>query len=65
MKYATFTVDKTLSWKFTPREQTLTCDRCGIIWSRRYEDYRGMQDIDFIICACGEIICQLSDLKVT
>ncbi len=64
MEYATITVDKIIREKFRPVVQPMSCDRCGLIWSSEYEDYSGMQDPDFIICSCGEIICQVGDLKI-
>ena len=41
----------------------LNCDSCGQIWSSTYGDYAGMQDNDYVICSCGEQVCQVGELK--
>ena len=43
--------------------EDLYCEHCNQLWSSCYDDYAGMQDIDFIICTCGEQVCQVGELK--
>ncbi len=44
-------------------QNDLYCEHCGQRWSPSYNDYAGMQDLDFIVCSCGEAICQVGELK--
>ncbi len=63
MEYATFTpvTVKDPFHFYHPGE--LYCEHCGQCWSQYYDDYAGMQDMDFIVCTCGDPICQVGELK--
>lgn len=63
MEHAHFTVDKNINRGFIFAGDPLRCDHCYQIWSADYADYAGMQDRDLIVCSCGEIVCQVGDLK--
>lgn len=64
MEHARYIVDKIENQSLVLKSDSLRCNHCGQVWSANYSDYAGMQDLDFIICSCGQIVCQVSELKV-
>lgn len=41
----------------------ILCPKCGTPWSADYSDYSWMQTSDLIVCACGEALCEVGELK--
>ena len=41
----------------------LKCAACRTPWSADYTDYSWMRDYDLIVCSCGAVMCEVSDLK--
>ena len=41
----------------------LKCAVCKTPWSADYTDYVWMRDNDLIVCSCGAVMCEVSDLK--
>ncbi|MFQ6675438.1 MAG: hypothetical protein ACE5LH_03730 [Fidelibacterota bacterium] len=59
------TVDTGKPIKSTPAPPAtvILCPRCGTPWSADYGDYAWMQNSDLIVCACGEALCEVGELK--
>ena len=47
----------------SPLATILVCPHCATPWSADYADYSWMQDTDLVICACGEALCEVSELR--
>lgn len=41
----------------------LRCPKCTTPWSADYADYAWMRESDLIVCSCGAVMCEVSDLK--
>ncbi len=65
MEHATINHDSFANKIHLYPARNLVCECCGQPWSSNYADYAGMQDLDFIICSCGEQVCQVNELKNT
>ncbi|MFQ6616544.1 MAG: hypothetical protein ACE5HZ_07215 [Fidelibacterota bacterium] len=55
--------ENTLESTPVPAPTVILCPRCGTPWSADYGDYAWMQTNDLIVCACGEALCEVGELK--
>lgn len=46
-----------------PPPTIIVCPVCRISWSADYDDYCWMRDRDVLVCACGEVLCEVSELS--
>ncbi|MFQ6607939.1 MAG: hypothetical protein ACE5EE_05305 [Fidelibacterota bacterium] len=46
-----------------PPPTIIVCPECRIPWSADYTDYSWMRERDVLVCACGEILCEVSELR--
>ena len=40
----------------------IVCPDCSVPWSADYDDYSWMRKRDLLVCACGEVLCEVNEL---